>query len=268
MVESKRPCIELHNADLGYRKEQPLLQGINLTLPMQGICTVLGQNGTGKTTLFRSLLGLLRPLSGTITLDQYPLHLIAQQELAKLIAYVPQAHTTPFPYRVEEVVMFGRTTHMGFFGNPGRKDREAVDQILDMLELTRLRDRIYTELSGGERQMVIIARALAQEARLLILDEPTSSLDYGNQVRLLKTIAKLARNGTGILMATHQPDHAMLLQANVLLLRKGTFMYYDQPDAALQPEILTSVYGAGIDVIDVSQKGKPSARICRPIIDC
>lgn len=268
MVENRAPCIELHNADLGYRKEQPLLQNIDLTIPMQGICTVLGQNGTGKTTLFRSLLGLLRPLSGTITLDQHPLHLIAQQELAKLVAYVPQAHTTPFPYRVREVVMFGRTAHMGFFGNPGRKDREAVDQILDMLELTRLSDRIYTELSGGERQMVVIARALAQEARLLILDEPTSSLDYGNQVRLLKTIARLAHNGTGILMATHQPDHAVLLQASILLLRKGNIVYHENHEEALQPEILTSIYEAGIDVIDIPRKDKPPARICRPIIDC
>ncbi len=266
MVERRDPCIELHNVNLGYAKSQALLQGINLTLPMQGICTLLGQNGTGKTTLFRSLLGLLRPLRGTITFDQRPLQHIRQQELAKLVAYVPQAHTTPFPYRVRDVVLFGRTAHMGFFGNPGRKDRQAVEQILDMLELTRLSDRIYTELSGGERQMVVIARALAQEASLLILDEPTSNLDYGNQVRLLKTIAKLAHNGTGILMATHQPDHAVLLQASVLLIRQGRIEYHEHHEDALQPEHLASVYGAGIDIIDVPQKDKPSARICRPII--
>ncbi|ARM30790.1 ABC transporter ATP-binding protein [Prosthecochloris sp. HL-130-GSB] len=258
--------LELHNADLGYRNDAPLLTGIDLTITQDGTICVLGQNGTGKTTLFRTLLGFLPPLSGSVTLDGRPLGRFQPKELAKLVAYVPQAHHTPFPYTVNEVVLFGRTSHMGFFGTPQKKDRAAVERTLDMLDIRHLARRTYTELSGGERQMVIIARALAQEARLLILDEPASSLDYGNQVRLLDKIRMLAGLGTGILMATHQPDQAFLLDAQVLMLSGGNILRSTDPAEALQPNILKNIYGVDIDVVDTSNADGSSSKVCRPMM--
>ncbi|MEC9487096.1 MAG: ABC transporter ATP-binding protein [Prosthecochloris sp.] len=266
MVMPPQLKIELRNADLGYRKESPLLQGIDLTLTSDDTVCVLGQNGTGKTTLFKTLLGFLPPLSGSLTLNGKPLEEYRPKERARHIAYVPQAHHTPFPYTVSQVVLFGRTAHMGFFGTPQKKDRTAVERILDMLDIRHLARRSYTELSGGERQMVIIARALAQEARLLILDEPASSLDYGNQVRLLDKIRLLEEQHTGILMATHQPDQAFLLDAQVLMLTQRHLLRYEEPSHALQPRILKKIYGVDIQVVDTGLAGNGASKVCRPVI--
>lgn len=267
MVDQKKLRLHIRDTSLGYRLRKPLLKSINLSISSDETFCILGQNGTGKTTFFKSLLGILPPLSGSITLNGKPLGSFSRKELAKLIAYVPQAHHTPFPYKVNDVILFGRTAHMNFFGSPGRKDLLVVDSILDMLEISHLADCIYTELSGGERQMVVIARALAQEAGLLILDEPASNLDYGNQARLLKKIRALAEAKTGILMTTHQPDQAFLLDAKVLMLSNGSVLHYDDASDALQPDILKKIYGVNVEVIEASTPGKNPLKVCRPLID-
>ncbi len=267
MVTNEKLRLDIQHADLGYRPDCPLLTNISLCISSDETYSVLGQNGTGKTTLFRTLLGLLPPLSGTVTLNDKPLAHYSRKELAGIVAYVPQAHHTPFSYTVKEVVLFGRNAHMGFFGNPSKNDRLVVERILKILELTHLADRVYTELSGGERQMVMIARALAQDAKLLILDEPASNLDYGNQARLLKKISALKKEGTGIIMATHQPDHAMMLESKVLMLSSQNIHRYDETSDALQPDILQSIYGVDIEVLATGSSERRFSKVCRPVID-
>ena len=137
-----------------------------------------------------------------------------------MVGYVPQAHTPPFPFTVLDVVAMGRTAHLGPFASPGKEDIAIAEDSLARLGISALTERVYTEISGGERQMVLIARALTQQPQLLIMDEPTSNLDYGNQVRVLEQVCRLAQDGLGVVMTSHFPDQAFLCSATVALLRR------------------------------------------------
>lgn len=176
--------------------------------PGEVLC-LLGPNGCGKTTLFRTLLGLLPAVHGEVDLQGSPLRAHDRAARARRMGYVPQAAPLPFAWRVREVVAMGRAAHLGLLAAPGRADEAIADDCLRELGLQALADRTVTTLSGGERQLVLIARALAQQAQLLIMDEPTASLDFGNQLRILDTVRRLADRGIGVLLSTHQPQHAL-----------------------------------------------------------
>src|SRR6185369_3343184 len=160
--------------------------------------------------------GLLEPHDGTITLDGVALGSLSRSEVARRIGYVPQGHSAYFAFTVLDFVLMGRTAHVGVFSVPGRKDREVAQRVLESLGIAALARRPVTEISGGERQLALVARALAQEPRLLVLDEPTASLDFGNQVRVLEKILALSASGISILLATHDPDHAFLCARRAL----------------------------------------------------
>jgi len=218
----------------------------------------------GKTTLFRSILGALSPLKGEILLNGKPIAHHRPQDVAKLIAYVPQAHQAAFPFKVLDVVMFGRTAHLNRFQMPGRNDRMVAEMNLDFLDIRHLAERSYTELSGGERQMVLIARALSQEASFLVLDEPTSNLDYGNQCRVLQKIKALREQNIGILMATHSPDHAFMIGTHVIVLKGGHIHKMGPPEQVLTCEVLKRTYGVNVHLLDVPEGHLPSRKICAP----
>jgi len=182
---------------------------------------VLGPNGAGKTTLFRTLLGLLPPHSGKIELAGKPLEAYSRAELARLMTYVPQAHDSYFPFPVRDVVLMGRTAHVGLFAAPGRRDRELADEALRQLRVEHLAHRPFDEISGGEQQLALIARALATEAKLFIMDEPTANLDYGNQLLILDEIARLKTLGKTVLFCTHHPEQAARCADTVLMTRDG-----------------------------------------------
>jgi iron complex transport system ATP-binding protein len=189
--------------------QRQVLFDISLMLRPGELVALLGVNGAGKTTLMRLLLGLLRPSAGEVLLDGANLARLPRRQVARRIAYVPQAHMPSFPFSVLEVVMMGRTPLAGVGSRLDVADADAALQALDRFGLRRLASRSYTDLSGGERQAVLIARAVAQGARALIMDEPAASLDLGQQARLMTLLVDLVRDGYAILMSTHQPDQAL-----------------------------------------------------------
>ncbi len=225
-----------------------IVRDVSFTLaPGQSLC-VLGANGSGKTTLFRTLLGLMPSLGGSISINGAELSALSRTDIARAIGYVPQAHATFFPFSVREIVLMGRAARIGVFDAPSAKDRDAAHAALDTLGLTSLADRAYTDISGGERQLALIARALAQDPQVLILDEPTANLDLGNQVRVLEQLLKLARSGRALMFASHDPDHAFACADRALVLHQGAVAALGAPQETLTPALLQSVYGVAVEI--------------------
>jgi iron complex transport system ATP-binding protein len=213
------------------------------------VLCVLGPNGSGKTTLFRTLLGLLAPHAGAIRLDGAPLAGLSRGAVARRIGYVPQAHAGYFAYSVREMVLMGRTAHVSPFAVPGARDREVASSSLESLGIAHLAERPFTAISAGERQLALVARALAQEPRLLVMDEPTASLDFGNQVRVLEHIRRLATRGIAVLFSTHDPDHALLCAKRALLLAEGRALEIGAPREVIRPDTLQRLYGVPVRML-------------------
>jgi iron complex transport system ATP-binding protein len=222
---------------------------VSFSLAAGEVMCVLGPNGGGKTTLFRTLLGLLERHSGSIRLEGSPLEDLSRVGIARRVGYVPQGHTGYFAYTVREFVLMGRTAHLGAFASPGKKDVLVADRALESLGIALLADKPVTEISGGERQLALVARALAQEPRLLVLDEPTASLDFGNQVRVLERIGALAGSGIAILFSSHDPDHAFLCARRALLLAEGRVLEIGAPRDVIRPDTLERMYGVSVQVL-------------------
>jgi iron complex transport system ATP-binding protein len=226
------------------------------------VMCVLGPNGGGKTTLFRTVLGLLAKHSGSITVENRSLENLSRPQIARSIGYVPQGHTGYFAYTVRDFVLMGRTAHVGIFSTPSKNDLAVAGRALDSLGMAHLADRPITEVSGGERQLALVARALAQEPRLLVLDEPTASLDFGNQVRVLERIAGLARSGIAILFSSHDPDHAFLCAQRALLLAEGRALEIGAPRDVIRADTLQRLYGVSVQVLPLAGGG----HTCLPAI--
>jgi iron complex transport system ATP-binding protein len=235
---------------------------VSFSLGAGEVMCVLGPNGGGKTTLFRTLLGLLVKHSGFIGLEEQEIETLSRTEVARLVGYVPQGHSGYFAYTVREFVLMGRTAHMGIFSTPSKKDFEVADRAVASLGMSHLAGRPVTEISGGERQLALVARALAQEPRLLVLDEPTASLDFGNQVRVLERIAALARTGIAILFSSHDPDHAFLCAQRALLLAEGRALEIGAPRDVIRPDTLQRLYGVSVQVLPLAGGG----HTCLPAI--
>lgn len=213
--------------------------------PGEVLC-LLGPNGCGKTTLFRTLLGLLPAVHGEVDLQGSPLRAHDRATRARRMGYVPQAAPLPFAWRVREVVAMGRAAYLGLLAAPGRADEAIADDCLRELGLQALADRTVTTLSGGERQLVLIARALAQQAQLLVMDEPTASLDFGNQLRILDTVRRLADRGIGVLLSTHQPQHALQVADRIALMSTGSLQALGPAREVATPERLATLYGVDV----------------------
>jgi len=224
---------------------------VSFSLAAGEVMCVLGPNGGGKTTLFRTLLGLLPPHGGSIALQGDALKTLSRREIARRVGYVPQGQVSGFAYTVLEVVLMGRTAHLGAFGTPGERDRRVAARALETLGIAHLAERPVTQVSGGERQLALIARALAQEPRLLVMDEPTASLDFGNQVRVLQSVSSLAASGISILFASHDPDHAFLAAHRALLLAEGRVVALGAPAEVIRADTLERLYQVKVSVVPV-----------------
>jgi iron complex transport system ATP-binding protein len=253
--------LALEDLAFGYPR-RTIGTGISFTVDAGTVVALLGPNGGGKTTLFKTVLGLLRPHGGSVHVDGADTATWSRQRLARAVAFVPQTHLAYFPFRVIDVVVMGRSAHLGTFSAPRPHDLAIALRALERLGVGDLADRIYTEISGGERQLVLIARALAQEARLIVMDEPTASLDFGNQVRVLGVLRQLAMDGLGVLFSTHDPDHAFLCADDAALLHGGRLLRFGPPRAVVTTETLRLLYGIDAMVVDLEE---PAATLAVPL---
>ncbi len=225
---------------------------VSFSLGAGEVMCVLGPNGGGKTTLFRTLLGLLEPHGGGIFLHEKPLKSMSRAEIARQVGYVPQGQAGTFAFRVDDFVLMGRTAHLGVFSAPGKADRAVAAHALETLGIGHLAAKPVTEISGGERQLALVARALAQEPGLLVMDEPTASLDFGNQVRVLERIIALATSGIAILFSSHDPDHAFIAGGRALLLGEGRVLEMGVPAEVIHADSLQRLYGVSVQVVPVA----------------
>jgi iron complex transport system ATP-binding protein len=256
--------LEARGLDYGY-SGHVVGQGANISLTTGEIACILGPNGGGKTTLFRTLLGLIPPLGGQVLLEGVELHARPRSEVARMIGYVPQAHLGYFPFTVQDVVLMGRTAHLSPFAVPSRADRERAMAAIERVGLVHLAGAVYTRISGGERQLALIARALAQATPLLVMDEPTASLDFGNQVRVLETVMGLAGEGIGILLSTHDPDQVFLCADRVALVHRGTVTDIGSPETGLNAGLLQELYGVEVEVATMEIEGR-TRQVCVPSV--
>jgi iron complex transport system ATP-binding protein len=239
--------LQVKNLQFSY-KNISVLKGVDFSAVTGQCVCVLGENGAGKTTLFRCLLGLLSGYQGNVCVDGVNCRRLSTREIAKKIAYIPQAHTPVFNYTVFETVLMGTTVLTKGFRTPGQDEREITRQMLDLLHISHLTERGFAELSGGEQQLVLIARALAQKSRVLVMDEPTANLDYGNQFRVMRQVKQLAKSGYLVVMSTHNPEHALLYADSVLVLKEGKTMEYGEPEVILNPALIKNIYGVSVEL--------------------
>src|SRR5215472_2836170 len=244
-----------HDLTIGYR-DRIVGRHLDIALATGEVLALLVPNGSGKTTLLKTLLGLLAPRSGEVRLNNRPLPDYSSRARARLIAYVPQSHVATFAFNVESIVLMGRTAHSNIFSRASAADRAIAAQALERFGISHLSERPYTMISGGERQLVLLARAMAQEPRFVILDEPTASLDFGNQGKVMYEIRKLRASGHGVLFTTHDPNHAMRAADRAYLLRDGASIAEGAIDAILGRVQLEALYQAPVELIADRDTGR------------
>lgn len=254
--------LKVDNLAFSFPQGQRSLVDISFELKGKDVVCILGPNGAGKTTLIRCLLGALTITGGAVTIDGAPLRSFTTRQLAQQIAHVPQSTNSVFGHLVRDIVLMGRSAHLGMMEVPGSRDKEIAETALDRVGISHLSERQFSTISGGERQLCLLARALAQEAKVLIMDEPAASLDFGNQIRILDIVASLARNGYAVLMTTHHPDHALLVGTQILSLREGRIFGVGTPHSLLSSRFLSDLYGVQVRILEESD----GTRACVPVL--
>lgn len=241
--------------------QRNVLRDISFSIPQGKLVSLLGPNGTGKSTLFRCILSLLRGYSGKVLVDGKDTTRIKLTDMARLIAYIPQVHYPAFNFTVLDMVLMGTSASLSAFGIPGEKEKETAVQSLKMMGIADLALRNYMQISGGEQQLVLIARALSQDSRLLIMDEPTASLDFGNQTRVMQCVRSLVSKGYTILQATHNPNQAFMFSDQIMAMTGGMIIAQGEPRDVVNAQLIMELYGikARVECLD---DGK--TRFCVP----
>lgn len=258
------PLIRVRELSFRYGPSD-ILTRLDLDVHRGEILSVLGPNGCGKTTLLRCVAGALTPTDGSVRIGGDEVRALAPPDRARRIGFLFQDHAPSFPFAVSDVVLMGRAPHLGFFGFPGPRDRMLADAALDRVGLLHLKERPYTRLSGGERQLVLLARILVQEPDVILLDEPTSHLDVRNQVLTLRTVRALAREGMTMIMTTHDPNHALWFGGTAALMKNGQFAAVGPASETMTEESLTATYGVNVAVFSPSAGGGDRRlRVCSP----
>ncbi len=233
----------LNVQDLHFNYDKtPILQGVSFEVEEGELCGLFGPNGCGKTTLFKCCLNFLRFHKGSVQMDGRNVKNLRVEDMAKIVAYVPQEHKPPFPYLTKEVVLMGRTPRLkGIFG-VSKSDKKKASDALDLLGLTDIANRPYNQLSGGQRQMVLMARAIAQETPLMFLDEPTSALDFSNQIRIWRIMRLVAERGVTILACSHDPNHVSWFCDKVVMMKDNRILKEGSPHNVITEETLDEIY--------------------------
>ena len=252
--------LEVKNLSFSYGERQ-VLRNISFSAEYGEILSVLGPNGVGKSTLFRCMLGLIKPQEGDSLIDGASVQGMTARALSQKIAYIPQSHNPVFNYSVLDMVLMGTTAQMGGFSSPGRAQVKQARETLERLGIGDLAGRGYGNLSGGERQLVLIARAMVQNARILIMDEPSSSLDYGNRHRVMETVRELGRDGYAVIQSTHDPDQAYLYSDKILALYGGQVLAFGTPEETVRADVISGLYGVDVEVCSLRED---NIRVCIP----
>lgn len=250
--------VSIRNASFSY-EEHSVFSGIELDVNQGELFFLMGRNGCGKSTLIDSILGIHKIREGEIYINGKSVYSYRPAKLAKEMAYVPQVHNRSFPYKVREIVLMGRTVYVGGFGSPDREDERIADEMIREVGIAHLADRPYTQISGGEMQMVILARALTQQTPLIIMDEPTAHLDFYNELLFLEMAAKFVQEGKRtVLMAAHSPNQAFYLASQGLnvrvgLMDGGNLAMVGKPDEVLTEANISNIYGIEAKIINEGQ---------------
>ncbi len=253
--------LEVKNATYSYENSDNIFEDINLTVDKGDVVCILGSNGCGKTTLMKCMNRLNKLNEGAIYIDGKDIKDLDQRTIARNIGYIPQGHVSTFAFTVFDVVLMGRTPYIDYLDSPGTKDYRITEEALKKFGIHHLKDKPYTSLSGGEQQLVFFARVMAQEPPILLLDEPTSHLDFGNQLKTLNIISKLSQEGKSIVMTSHYPDHAFISANKVALMKDQGFLGIDTPENIITQENMEKVYGINVKIVDIG----PERKICVPI---
>ncbi len=248
----------------GYEKGPDIVHDISFELEPGSFMCILGENGCGKTTLLKAILALLPARRGSVTIGKTNLHTLNEKQRAKHLAYIPQAHRTPFPFTAGDVVRMGRTAYHQRFSRETEIDRTIANACLRQMQIEHLDEWPYTKLSGGQQQLVLIARALAQQASFLIMDEPTSHLDYGNQYRVLEKVNELRQYGIGVLMVTHDPSHCFYASDRVMLMIDGKIVATASPEKVITSQSMSELYHFPIAVKRFQLECKAHRYACIP----
>ncbi len=233
--------LQVHDMHFRYG-EFPVLSGVTFSVEKGELCGLFGPNGSGKTTLFKCCLRFLHAERGGVKMNGENVAQCGIEHLARLVAYVPQEHKPPFPYLAREVVLMGRTPHLGGFFGIRRRDREIAMDALATLSISDLADRPYNQLSGGQRQMVLMARAIAQDTPVLFLDEPTSALDFQNQMRIWEIMREIAGEGKTILACSHDPNHVAWFCDRAVVVGDGIVVAEGHPKDVISEGVLGEIY--------------------------
>ena len=252
--------IRVENLHFAYGARQ-VLSGVSFHVPQGCLCSMLGANGAGKSTLFRCMLGLQRGYQGSVRIGGEDVKNMRPGELARKIAYIPQSHYPAFNYPVIDMVLMGTSARKSGLAQPGAKEMKEAMEALDRLGMAAFAHRDYFRLSGGERQLVLIARALAQKSRILVLDEPTASLDYGNQLTVMRCLRALTQEGYTVIQSTHSPEQAYMFSDMLLAMKGGCVIAQGTPQQVLTRETVCALYGEMTQVLSLQDD---TVRVCVP----
>lgn len=257
------PIIEIKDLSFSYGDAQ-ILKHVDFTAHEGQLVALIGPNGAGKSTLFKCILKFLKDYEGHVYLEGEDMKQMSRPQIAKKIAYIPQTTVPVFNYTVLDIVLMGLTGELRLLESPKEQHIAKAEKILADLGITHLRDRGFGRISGGERQLVLLARAIIQDAKLLIMDEPTANLDYGNQFRVMERIRGLVEDGYTVIISTHNPEHALLFADQAFVLQDGEVKASGPSEQVLTEDLMQQIYDLEVRLIDTSFRGD-DAKVCIPI---
>lgn len=257
--------LEVKSLKAGYGHATEIVHGIDFSLSDGEFCCIIGANGCGKTTTLKTILALIPALGGSIVVNGRDTVKMSERERAACFAYIPQTHKLPFPFQVKDVVLMGRTPYLGRLSSMTHADRRIAYAALCQLSIEHLARASYSELSGGQQQLVLIARALAQQPDILVMDEPTASLDFGNQQLVLSRMRHLVDGGMSVLMVTHDPAHAFYCADRVIVLHEGAILADGEPARVITPQMMQTIYGTEVRIERVDVGDGREACVCVPL---
>jgi iron complex transport system ATP-binding protein len=256
--------LSVESLSFGYEGGKMVFSDVSMGVVKGEVLCILGANGSGKTTLLKCINRILTPQSGRVLIDGMDVNGLGRGRIARRIGFLPQMHVSAYPYSVRDVAVMGRAPYLSLTSSPGEADCKIAEGSLEALGISHLADKPYTKISGGERQLVLLAMVLTQQPEVLLLDEPTSHLDFGNQIKTLKMIKLLSERGFTVVLTTHFPDHAFHLGCKVAVMKEGRIIAEGRAEDVVTEENLRRVYGVDIKIVYSKEVG---SKICVPVMD-